>query len=60
MDDDELHALDDPAFINERHRVHVAIATTPDDEQGSLRQQYKAVEEEFLRRCRILRMARVS
>lgn len=56
MSEEELRALDDPAFINERHRVHVAIATTRDDEQGTLRQQYKAVEAEFLRRCAAFRV----
>jgi hypothetical protein len=51
MDDDELQALDDPAFIAERRRLRDALNTAPDDEQGTLRREYARADAEFLRRA---------
>jgi hypothetical protein len=51
MDDDELRELDDPSFILMRRHLRDALATTPDDEQGSLQRESARVEAEFLRRA---------
>jgi hypothetical protein len=45
--------MDDPEFLVERRRLHDAIADTPpaDVPDAELRNQYAAIEAEFLRRA---------
>jgi hypothetical protein len=50
MNDDEFAEMDDPAFIAERRRLHDAISATEEDD-ANLREQYRRIEAEFLRRA---------
>jgi hypothetical protein len=46
----DLTQLDDPEFLAERRRLHDAISDT-DGVDADLREQYAAIEREFLRRA---------
>jgi hypothetical protein len=43
--------MDDPEFLAERRRLHDAISDTTDAGDSDLREQYAAIEREFLRRA---------
>jgi hypothetical protein len=43
--------MDDPEFLAERRRLHDEISGTADGADAELREQYAAVEREFLRRA---------
>jgi hypothetical protein len=43
--------MDDPEFLAERRRLHDAISDTTDGVDADLREQYAAIEAEFLRRA---------
>jgi hypothetical protein len=47
--------LDDPAFLDERARLHGRLVRMPDDASGrpELERLYEAMTEEFLRRARV-------
>jgi hypothetical protein len=48
---DDFTEMDDPEFIAERRRLHDAISDTTGAGDSDLREQYEAIEREFLRRA---------
>jgi hypothetical protein len=54
-DSDDFTKLDDPEFLAARRRVYDALERTPTGEASpELKVRYEAMNEEFLRRARIL------
>lgn len=47
--------LDDPAFLDERARLHRRLEHLPEEAEGraELERRYEAMTEEFLRRARV-------
>jgi hypothetical protein len=48
---DDFTEMDDPEFLAERRKLHDAISGTTDGIDAELREQYAAIEREFLRRA---------
>jgi hypothetical protein len=56
MSDDDIATMDDPDFLAERRRLHDALDDSPRDnpeDDCRLRERYRLVEAEFLRRARL-------
>lgn len=47
----DLATMDDPEFLTERRRLHDEISDASEDEGPELRERYRLVEAEFLRRA---------